>query len=98
MTGPLQIIQELLREVWRGRWLAVSVAWGLSLVLGVGIFLMKDRFEATARIYIDTQTVLKPLMADLAFQPDIQQQITMLARTLLSRPNIELLRASKDIG
>ena len=98
MTGPLQIIQELMREVWRGRWLAVSVAWGVSLVLGLGIFLMKDRFEATARIYIDTQTVLKPLMADLAFQPDIQQQITMLARTLLSRPNIELLRASKDIG
>lgn len=34
MTGPLQMIQELLREIWRGRWLAVGVAWGVSLVLG----------------------------------------------------------------
>ena len=98
MTGPLQMFQELLREIWRGRWLAVGVAWAVSLVLGVAVLLMKDRYEATARIYIDTQTVLKPLMAGLAFQPDIQQQITMLARTLISRPNIELLRASKDIG
>lgn len=90
--------QELLREIWRGRWLAVAVAWGVSLVLGVAIFLMKDRYEASARVYIDTQGVLKPLMAGLAFQPDIDQQMRMLARTLISRPNIELLRASKDIG
>ena len=98
MTGPLQMIQELLREVWRGRWLAVTVAWGVSLVLGAVVFMMKDRFEASARVYIDTQSVLKPLMVGLAFQPDIDQQIRMLARTLISRPNIELLRNAKDIG
>jgi polysaccharide chain length determinant protein (PEP-CTERM system associated) len=98
MTGPLQMIQELLREIWRGRWLAVSVAWGVSLALGVTVLLMKDRYEASARVYIDTQSVLKPLMVGLAFQPDIDQQIRMLARTLISRPNIEVLRASKDIG
>ena len=98
MTGPVQMIQELMREIWRGRWLAVTVAWAVSLVLGAGIFMMKDRYEASARLYIDTQSVLKPLMVGLAFQPDIDQQIRMLARTLISRPNIELLRASKDIG
>ncbi len=98
MTGPLQMIQELLREIWRGRWLAVSVAWGVSLLLGVTVLLMKDRYEASARVYIDTQSVLKPLMVGLAFQPDIDQQIRMLARTLISRPNMELLRNSKDIG
>jgi polysaccharide chain length determinant protein (PEP-CTERM system associated) len=98
MTGPLQMIQELLREIWRGRWLAVTVAWGVSLVLGGVIFMMKDRYEASARVYIDTQSVLKPLMVGLAFQPDIDQQIRMLARTLISRPNIELLRNDKDIG
>ena len=57
---------------------------------------MKDRYEASARIYIDTQSVLKPLMAGLAFQPNIEQQLRMLARTLISRPNIEMLRASPD--
>jgi len=98
MTGPLQMIQELLREVWRGRWLAVTVAWVVSVVLGLVVFTMKDRYEASARVYIDTQSVLKPLMVGLAFQPDIDQQIRMLARTLISRPNIEMLRNAKDIG
>ena len=98
MSGPIENARELLREVWRGRWLAVGVAWMVSLVVAAGVLTMKDRYQASARVYIDTQTVLKPLMAGLAFQPDIQQQITMLARTLISRPNIELLHDLKDIG
>ena len=98
MTGPVQMTQELLREIWRGRWLAVTVAWGVSLVLGLVVFMIKDRYEASARIYIDTQSVLKPVMGDLAIQPDIDQQIRMLARTLISRPNMELLRNDKSIG
>ena len=97
-NAPLSQAKELLRELWRSRWLAVGVAWALSVVLGLGVLTVKDRYEASARIYIDTQSVLKPLMAGLAFQPDIEQQLRMLARTLISRPNIELLRASPEIG
>ena len=91
-------LRELARDLWRSRWLAVGVAWVASIVLALGVLTVKDRYEASARIYIDTQSVLKPLMAGLAFQPDIEQQLRMLARTLISRPNIELLRASPEIG
>jgi polysaccharide chain length determinant protein (PEP-CTERM system associated) len=59
---------------------------------------MKDKYEATARVFVDTQTVLKPLMTGLAFQPDIDQQVRMLARTLISRPNVERLINSPRIG
>jgi polysaccharide chain length determinant protein (PEP-CTERM system associated) len=90
--------KDALRALWRSRWLALGVAWGLSGLLGAGAFLVKDRYEASARIYIDTQSVLKPLMAGLAFQPNIDQQLSMLARTLISRPNAELLRAAPEIG
>jgi polysaccharide chain length determinant protein (PEP-CTERM system associated) len=84
--------------MWDRRWIAASIAWGLAVVLGLGVYLMKDRYEASARIYVDTQTVLKPLMAGLAFQPDIDQQVRMLARTLISRPNVERLFQNQHIG
>lgn len=98
MSSVLVDAKALLQDLWRGRWLAVSVAWALSLLCVVGVLLVRDRYEASARIYIDTQTVLKPLMKDLAFQPDIDQQVRMLARTLISRPNVERLRGSPEIG
>lgn len=98
MTSGLTQARELLRALWRSRWLAVGVAWVASVLLGAGVLMVKDKYEASARIYIDTQSVLKPLMVGLAFQPNIEEQLRMLARTLISRPNAELLRASPEIG
>jgi polysaccharide chain length determinant protein (PEP-CTERM system associated) len=86
------------RELWRARWIGLmAAAITLALFLAVALT-MRDRYEASARIYIDTQTVLKPLLAGMTVQPDVEQQIRMLARTLISRPNVERLRAAPDIG
>ena len=86
------------RGIWRYRWVAVGVAWSVAVIGAMVVWLMPERHEARARIYVDTQTVLKPLMSGLAFQPDIDQQVRMLARTLISRPNVEKLLGNPDIG
>jgi len=90
----------MLRGVWRRRWLVAAVAWPTAVVLGIAITFIPERYEAGARIYVDTQTVLKPLMAGLAYQPDIEQQVRMLAKTIVSRPNVERLvdRPELDLG
>lgn len=80
------------------RWLGVAVAWGVALLGAAAVVVMRDRYEASARVFVDTQTVLKPLMTGLAFQPDVDQQVAMLAKTLISRPNIERLIQSPRIG
>ena len=79
------------RGVWKNRWLGLLVAW-LVGALAFGIVMLKtEKYEATARIFVDTQSILKPLMSGLAVQPNVDQQIGMLSRTLISRPNIEKL-------
>jgi polysaccharide chain length determinant protein (PEP-CTERM system associated) len=94
-----QIVEELLialRAIWRRRWLAIAVMWGVALLGFAVVWVMPNRYEANARIYVDTQTVLKPLMQGLAFQPDTDQQVRMLAKTLVSRPNVEhILKATR---
>lgn len=89
---------QIAHGMWRRRWIALLVAWPIAILGGVAVMTIKDRYEATARVYVDTQTVLKPLMSGLAFQPDIDQQVAMLARTLLSRPNVERLIANPSLG
>lgn len=90
--------QAALRAVWRWRWVGAGVTWAVALLGMVGVSLMSNRYQAGARVYVDTQTVLKPLMAGLTVQPDIDQQVRMLAKTLVSRPNVERLMDNPAIG
>ena len=88
------------RGMWMYRWWGLAAAWLVGIAGAVGIYVMPDRYESSARIYVDTQSVLKPLMSGLAVQPNINQQIAILSRTLISRPNIEKLirMADLDLG
>ena len=83
--------------MWHRRWVGLAVAWLVAAVGAVLLLRMPDRYEATARVYVDTQTVLKPLMAGLAVQPNIDEQIGMLARTIIARPNIEKIMHSANL-
>jgi len=86
-----------LRAMWKHRWLGVAVAWIAGAVGAVALALFPNKYEASARIYVDTQSILKPLMTGLAVQPNIEQQIVMLSRTLINRPNIEKLVRMADL-
>jgi len=87
----------ILRGMWQRRWIGLGVAWVVGIAVAVGILRTPDRYEASARIYVDTQSVLKPLMSGLTVQPNIEQQIAILSRTLISRPNVERLVRSADL-
>lgn len=91
MNEIIGVVMGTLRAMWRRRWIGVAVAWAVGLIGIVGLLRMQDRYEATARVFVDTKSVLKPLMRDLAVEPDIDQTINMLARTIITRPNIDKL-------
>lgn len=85
------------KRMWKYRWYGVAVAWLVGVVSAIIVLLVPDRFEASARIYVDTQSILKPLMSGLAVQPNVEQQVVMLSRTLISRPNVEKLVRMADL-
>jgi polysaccharide chain length determinant protein (PEP-CTERM system associated) len=78
-----------LRAAWRYRWFAVATAWIIALCGWVVVHRISDRYEATVRLWVDTQSVLKPLLAGMTVQPNVQQLVGMLSRTLVSRPNLD---------
>jgi polysaccharide chain length determinant protein (PEP-CTERM system associated) len=86
------------RLVLRRRWWVLTTSAVVATLSALAISFVHDRYQATARVYVDTQTVLKPLMQNLTFQPDIEQEVSMLARTLISRPNVERLVAIPQLG
>ena len=83
--------------VWRHRWLALGVAWVVAIAGWVWVWQLPESYVATARVYVDTSSVLRPLLRGLAIEPNIDQRISMMSRTLLSRPNLEKLMRMTDL-
>ena len=97
MQEILDLIRSTLRGIWMYRWwgfitTVLAGAGGIVMVLSI-----PNQFEAASRVYVDTQSILKPLMSGLAVQPNADQQIAMVSRTLVSRPNIERVVRMADL-
>lgn len=97
MQEILQQLFSTLHGMWKFRWQGLLASWVVAAVGVVIVWRIPDQYEAAARIYVDTDSILKPLMSGLAVQPNVEQQINMLSRTLLSRPNIEKMIRMADL-
>jgi polysaccharide chain length determinant protein (PEP-CTERM system associated) len=80
-----------LRGMWRYRWLGLAVAWVIGVIGAIGLMFFQEKYEASARIFVNTASILKPLMQGMTVQPNDDQRISMLSRVIISRPNVEKL-------
>jgi polysaccharide chain length determinant protein (PEP-CTERM system associated) len=90
-------ILSYLAGIWRRRWYGVLIAWLVCMIGWVAVATLPNRYEAEARIYVDTETLLKPLLRNLTIQGNTDQQIAIMQRTLLSRPNLEQVMRMTDV-
>ena len=97
MSELLQRILDHLRGMWHRRWIGLATAWLVAVLALIGAYRVPERYEASGRIYVDTETLLKPLLAGLAIQPNLDQQVSLISRTLISRPNVEKLVHMADL-
>jgi len=82
-------IRRYVKAAWRHRWAAAGAAWAVCAVGWVAVSTIPDLYQSSARLYIDTDAVLTPLLRGLAFDTSTASQFETLQQTLLSRPNLE---------
>lgn len=90
-------ILPILSAIWRRRWYALAVAWMLSLMGWTVVAVLPDKFESEARVYIDTTSLLGPLLKGIAVETDLDQEVAIMQRTLLSRPNLAEVARATDL-
>jgi uncharacterized protein involved in exopolysaccharide biosynthesis len=73
MDELIQTALRHLRGMWHRRWIGLAAAW-IAAIVGIAIvFRIPERYEASARVYVDTQSLLRPVMAGLAIQPNLSR-------------------------
>ncbi len=82
---------------WTWRWAAVATSWVICLAGWVFVSTIPNLYQSSARIYIDADAVLTPLLRGLAIDSSTSNDVDILQRTLLSRPNLAKLISKTDL-
>src|ERR1700745_1266970 len=91
MEAMRRLMEQYLRAAWRRRWFGVVVAWVVCGLGWGGVYLVPNQFESSARLYVDADAILTPLLRGLAADSVPTSQLEVLQRTLLSRRTLEKL-------
>src|SRR5665647_2559945 len=86
-----------LKGIWKYRWHGAVIIWVVAMAGWLTVYKLPDNYMSSARIYVDTESVLKPLLAGMAQPPNVEQQVTIMSRTLISRPNVERVIRMVDL-
>ncbi|MFT5312730.1 MAG: polysaccharide chain length determinant protein (PEP-CTERM system associated) [Paraglaciecola sp.] len=100
MLGIQQALDQVLnyvRGVWvKKRYIIIS-SWLICPIGWSYVASMPDVYESSARVYVDTTSLLRPLLRGLAVYNNRSEQVSLVARTLLSRPNLEKIARTADL-
>src|SRR5579875_2912613 len=92
------VILTFLKAIGKYRWHAVLISWIVAVVGWAVVFSLPNDYQASARVYVDTQSILKPLLSNMTALPNIDQQVMFMRRTLISRTNIESVIRTVDLA
>ncbi|MSQ69340.1 MAG: chain length-determining protein [Gammaproteobacteria bacterium] len=98
MFEQLLAVRTILRMAWLYRWVGLASTI-VVCALGWGtVLLLPDQFRVTAKIYLDSGSMLRPLLQGIAFNSSsLADTSLLLSRTLLTRPNLESVARRTDL-
>jgi polysaccharide chain length determinant protein (PEP-CTERM system associated) len=85
------------RGSWRFRWWALGAAWAACVVGWVYVMAMPNVFRASATVYVDTQSALRPLLKGLAVDPNVESNLAIVRQAILSRRHLEQVARTTDL-
>ncbi|MYN05220.1 chain length-determining protein [Pseudoduganella sp. DS3] len=97
MAELMSLLLNFLKAIGKYRWYAVAITWVVALVGWAVVYRLPNDYQASARVYVDTQSILKPLMSGMTTTPNVEQQVMFMRRTLISRPNVERVLRMVDL-
>lgn len=90
-------VLEYIRGMWRFRWWAVAISWVIALGGWAYVYTLPPVYEAQAKVFVDTNSLLRPLMEGLTAQQDPLDEVQVVSRSVLTRPNLEAVANETDL-
>lgn len=97
MQETLELIIDYLKGIWIKRRFIMIATWLICPIGWYAVSQLDNVYKSEARVYVDTQSILGPLLKGLTVQTNPEIQIRLMVKTLLSRPNLERISRMTDL-
>ena len=97
MNDVYEQIKFFINSIWQRRSYALAVAWFVCLAGWIVVATMPNAYKSSARIFIDTSNILRPLLKGLAVETDIEAELELMRLTLTSRANLSNVARLTDL-
>ncbi|MEP7311552.1 MAG: XrtA system polysaccharide chain length determinant [Pseudomonadota bacterium] len=97
MFDRFAILVGQFRSAWRYRWQAVAAMWLLAILGWAIVFMIPNQYQSSARVFVETNTVLRPLLEGIAVNANTGSQVDLVRRALLSRKQLERVIDETDL-
>ena len=85
------------QRIWKYRWLALLCTWLAAAGGWLVVRTLPDDYVTSARVYVNSETILKPLLKDLTVSTDPMEQVTLMTRALLTKSHLETVVAATGL-
>jgi polysaccharide chain length determinant protein (PEP-CTERM system associated) len=75
----------------------VATTWVVCLLGWAYVYTIPDVYQASAKVYVDTDTLIKPLMQGLTAQQNTMNEVQLVNAAVLTRPNLERVARETDL-
>ena len=89
MLEQLKQILDGVRGAWRFRWRGFALACAVCAIGWVAVFVVPLKYEAKAQVFVNTNSVLRPLLQGIAVETDINAQLELMRQVMLSEQSLE---------
>jgi uncharacterized protein involved in exopolysaccharide biosynthesis len=97
VQGILDDVTDHLRGMWRFRWAAVLISWAVAVAGWFFIYSMPNIYEASARVSVDTNSLLPALTKGLTVSENLMSEVDLVSKALLTRPNLQAVARETDL-
>ena len=97
MQDLIEQLIDYLKAIWIKRRYIIIMSWLICPIGWYAISQMDDVYEANARVFADTQSILGPLLKGLTVEQNSESQIATMVNTLLNRTNLERITRMTDL-
>ncbi len=76
------------KGIFKNKWIITLVATLICFPAWVFVYRMPDIYNSTARVHVDTRTMLRPLLRGMAVQTDVKGLVMIMKKLMFTQQNM----------